>query len=342
MSENEQVAGFFNAREMADELLEDVTRLNERRQNNIFNSVHLGVIEECEKDKDGAYNGKATVRLVSTPGVRTRCLLPVPSGQSYWFGGFPPAGSLCQVAWLPLGVAIVTAIYPFNYRTLVNFERFIDLVPGEVMVQACSGVLKEEQKAAGRGLFDRHGRIHLETVGGTARIVLGDPGLANGLTTLESEDSETGEKTVLRIQAGNATINITDQESIVIRNEDGAKIVMEGKDITISGGGVTVEGDTTVSVEAPSVSIKASSLSLQAPTLAMGAGAMTMNISGSLKADVPGGKGLATEDFVLNVFNNHIHGPGSFTNSGGSVLGISAAPLIPATASSLTSDVKVR
>jgi len=298
MSENEQFVGFSDPRGLADELFEDYTGLNERRQNNIFNSIHLGVIEECEKDKDGAYNGKATVRLVSTPGVRTRCLLPIPSGQSYWVGGFPPAGSLCQVAWLPLGVAIVTAFYPFNYRTLVGFKRFIDLVPGEVMVQACSGVLKEEQKAAGRCLFDRHGRIHLETVGGTARIVLGDPGLANGLTALESEDSETGEKTILRIQAGGATINITDQENVVIRSGDGAKIVMKGNEITVT--------------------------------------------CDRLQTVVTNGKRLATEDFVLNVYNSHTHTAGAMVSGGNLVTGVSGAPISKGTDNHLTSDVIAR
>lgn len=298
MEDNEQFVSFFNPRELADELFEDYTGLNEKRQNNIFNSIHLGVIEECEKDKEGNYNGKATVRLVTTPGVRTRCLIPVPSGQAFWFGGFPPAGSLCQVAWLPLGVAIITAIYPFNYRTLLNFKRFVEMVPGEVMVQACSGVLKEEQKAAGRMLFDRHGRIELETVEGSARVVLGDPGLANGLTALESDEPETGQKTILRIQAGNATINITDQENVVIRTGDGAKIVMEGDDITIT--------------------------------------------CDRLKTVVTDGKRLATEDFVLNIYNSHTHTAGAMVSGGNPVTGVSGAPISKGTNNHLTSDVIAR
>lgn len=311
MTENEQYVGTIDTREQAEAALESVIRVNERLQNNIFNSVHLGIIEECEKDANGNYNGKATVRLVSTPGVRTRCLMPVPSGQSFWFGGFPPAGSLCQVAWLPLGVAIITAFYPLNYRTLVNVERFIDVIPGEILMQGCSGVLKEEQTPTARGLFDRHGRIHFETKDGTARIVLGDPGLLNGLADLDSTDLQTGEKTLLRIQSGSALINITEESNISIDTSDAHVVIKDGV--------LSISADR-VNVVAPDIRVEATD---------------------NLQIEVDGGKRLATEDFVVDVYNRHSHPPGSFTTAGGNVVGFSGNPIPEGDSGDMTTKVKV-
>jgi len=258
---------YINPRAESEKFIQDRAGFVNKTSNRIFASTHLATIVECERNTEGEYTGRATVELLSTPGVRRHCLLPIPCGQSYWFGTMPPAGSMCLISWLPMGIGIITAIYPISFRRMVSDRHLQNIEPGELLLQASSGQRTDEQQQEGRALFDRNGRITLETRDGDARIVLGDPGLANGLANLETQDEITTENIALQLSVGNTVINVTQDGSVVI---DADKIYLG---------------------------------------------------SGSRH------KKLATEDFVENVYNSHVHLNGTYSVPGaGAVVGASSVP----------------
>lgn len=200
-------------------------RKNEDMKNDVYGSAQLGKILEYEKAPNGEYTGRVRVELVSTPGQRQHVLIPVPSGLDFWVGGMPPPGSLGLVVWLPMGIPAIAAFYPLNFRNLIATRSLVNLIPGELLLQASSGVTRDEQQREGRALFDRHGRITLETRTGV-RIILGDPGLANGLVEADSDDSITGEQVALQIAVGDTVINVTEDGSVSI---DAEKIRLGGE-----------------------------------------------------------------------------------------------------------------
>ena len=207
---------YINPQKESEKFIQDRSRLAERTSNRIFASSHLATITECEKNKDGQYTGRAVVELLTTPGVRSHCLLPISCGQSYWFGTIPPIGTMCLVSWLPMGVGIITAIYPASFRRLIDKRDLQDIAPGELLLQASSGQRSDDQQQEARALFDRHGRITLETRDGDARVVIGDPGLENGLADLETEDEIAGEDIALQLSVGDTIINVTKDGSVII------------------------------------------------------------------------------------------------------------------------------
>jgi len=207
---------------------EDILRANSGRnwttKTEIFSSSQLAEIEECEKDENGEYTGKASVRLLSTPGVRKHCIIPVFAGQSFWFGGLPQPGTLCLVSWLPLGIGIITAIYPFSFRQLIRVRALQDLIPGEILIQSATGILKEDQKPAGKILLDRDGGVTLqnntEDEENKGKIVLGNPGGDNGLSSESNPNDEiSGEEIAIQLSVGDTKINITKSGSVIINAE---------------------------------------------------------------------------------------------------------------------------
>lgn len=327
MLEDEQFIESPDPQDEAEDILIGGFRKNERYLTNIFSSNHLGIIDSCETNKDGDYTGRARVTLVTTPGVRQNCLIPIPSGQSFFCGGVPPAGSLCQVSWLPNGVAVITAIYPISLRDLIDVRELHDIIPGEILLQASSGISKEEQVSQGRLFLDRHGRIIVETKDGTAKITLGDPGLPNNLSDADSEDSETGEKTLLRIESGDAVINLTENSNITIKNSYG-KVVLEGNRMTIS-------NDARIDIAAPTIIVSGATT--------ISGSSISISSSGELNLQAPGGKRLATEDFVLGVYNRHTHQAGALVTTGGDgVVGITATPVQQGSSSHLTDEARIR
>lgn len=331
---------FINVRGKAEDILKADSQMQLRTVNRIFDSIHLAKIIECEKNEDGEYTGKATVQLLTTGGIRKNCIIPVPAGQSMWNGGLPQAGTMCTLGWLPMGVGIILAIYPFHFRRLIENRNLQNLEPGELFFQASSGVTKEEQEAEGKILLDRHGRIMLQRKEGDATIIIGDPSEANGLVTESAEDEGTGENTLLRIESNDAKINLTENGSVSILQGD-TKVTLKSGNITIEGENVDVNGDEGVNVDGLNVDIKGDAsvnvegatinlrgaVSIQGGTVGLSSPSINISASDSLEMASPDGKRLATEDFVFDIFNSHKHGPGTFNVPGsGNVIGESEGP----------------
>jgi hypothetical protein len=116
--------------------LQSYFRPSDRMRDNPYIKIHLAEITKIELNENGRPTGRATVRLLTLPGVRSSVLMPVPSSQ-YWFhGSLPPINTLVSVGWLPQNIAIILNYYPLNLKQLKEKKDLPDLETGEIYMRA--------------------------------------------------------------------------------------------------------------------------------------------------------------------------------------------------------------
>ena len=163
----------------ADKLATDELRKylggRQRGYSNPYLSTQLGQITKIETDDDGKYTGRATVEMLTMPGVRESVLMPIISSQYMFFGGLPPINTLCTVGWMPMGVGVILNYYPMKYNQMLKENRFQELETGEVLLQAElteGGV----QRAGATVLLDKEGQVVVKDKDETVTITVSPTG----------------------------------------------------------------------------------------------------------------------------------------------------------------------